>query len=142
MVKQNVSLVFRIQNIDETRNYSLQELNHNEFVGEKQKKVRRTLNYFEEYFLVFASALSGCVSVLEFCSLVGVQVGITSSAVRLKRFTITSRTINKYRQLPRKEKNIYNKIVPLAKIKLNMIKVLIFKAFINSYLIMMNSFSK
>ena len=44
MAKQNVSLVFRLQNIDETRNYSLKELNHNKLVSEKQKKVWRTLN--------------------------------------------------------------------------------------------------
>ena len=39
MAKQNVSLVFRLQNIDEARNYSLKELNDNKLVSEKQKKV-------------------------------------------------------------------------------------------------------
>ena len=43
----------------------------------------RTLNYFE-HFLVFVSALSGCVSNFVFASLVGIPVGIASSAVGVK----------------------------------------------------------
>ena len=56
-------------------------------MSEKHKKVCRALNYFE-YFLVFASAVSGCVSISIFTStftlLVGVPVHIMSSAVGIK----------------------------------------------------------
>ena len=47
------------------------------------KVVSRILNYFER-FLIFISAVSGCASISAFASLVGVPVGITSSALGLK----------------------------------------------------------
>ena len=53
------------------------------------KKVCRALNYFE-YFLVFVSAVSGCVSITVFASLAGVPVGIANSAVGLKICALTA----------------------------------------------------
>ena len=50
---------------------------------EKHKKVCRSLNYVE-YFLVFVSAVSGCVPISAFVSLVIVPVGTASSAARKK----------------------------------------------------------
>ena len=52
-------------------------------MSEKHEKVWRTLNYFE-HFLIFISVVRGCVSVSAFASLVGVPVGIASSAVGIK----------------------------------------------------------
>ena len=52
-------------------------------ISEKHKKVRRALNYCE-HFPFFVSAIRGCVSISCFASLVGVPVGIKSSAVLLK----------------------------------------------------------
>ena len=48
-------------------------------MSEKHKKVCRGLNY-SQHFLVFISAVSGCVLISAFASLVGVPVGIMSSA--------------------------------------------------------------
>ena len=45
--------------------------------------MRRALNYCE-HFPFFVSAIRGCVSISCFASLVGVPVGIKSSAVLLK----------------------------------------------------------
>ena len=49
----------------------------------KLKKVCKALNCFE-HFLVFISAVSSCVLMSAFASLVGVFIGIASSAVELK----------------------------------------------------------
>ena len=43
----------------------------------------RTLNYFE-HFIIFFSAVTGCVSISSFASSIVVPVGIACSAVRLK----------------------------------------------------------
>ena len=83
MSRENVSLDFRLKKIDETRNYLLEEIKHNELMSKKHKKVRRALNYFD-HFLVFVSAVRNCVSTSAFASLVDVPVGIASSAVGLK----------------------------------------------------------
>ena len=51
-------------------------------MSEKDKKACRDLNYFH-HFLVFISAVSGCVSISAFDLLVSVSLGIASSAVEL-----------------------------------------------------------
>ena len=68
------------QKIDETRNYILELINHNDFMSEVHKKACRCLNYFEN-FLVFVSAVSGCISISAFVSLVGVTVGFVSPTI-------------------------------------------------------------
>ena len=65
------------------------------------KKVCRDLNYFE-HFPVFVSAVSGCVSISAFASLVGVPVGIASSLVGLKSYAIAA-GIKKYKSIIKKE---------------------------------------
>ena len=47
------------------------------------------MNYFQ-LFLVFISAVSRYISVFAFSALVGVPVGITSSAVGYKIYTLTA----------------------------------------------------
>ena len=67
MAKENVSLEFRLKQIDETRNYLLGEIKHNNLMSEKRKTKCRTLNYFK-HFLVFVFAVSGSVSIPAFTS--------------------------------------------------------------------------
>ena len=45
MVEENVSQEFRLKNIDETRNYFLEEIEQKELMGRKHKKGCTTLNY-------------------------------------------------------------------------------------------------
>ena len=54
-------------------------------MSEKHPKICRALNKFE-HFLVFVSAVNGCVSISTFSSLVIVSTDIASSAVELKIF--------------------------------------------------------
>ena len=56
---------------------------------EKFKNVCRVLNYFD-YFLVFVSAISGCVSISVFVLLINVPLGNASSIVGLKIFALTA----------------------------------------------------
>ena len=75
--------------------------------------------------------ITGCVSISAFASLVGIPMGITSSAMRLKICAIIAR-IKKYKSIIKKKKKEHDKIVVLAKSKLNRIEVLISKALIDS----------
>ena len=52
------------------------------------KKVCTTLNYVK-HLLILASTVTGCVSVSAFASLVGIPIGTTSSAARIKNCVIT-----------------------------------------------------
>ena len=92
----------------------------------------RILNYYE-HFLIFISAVSGCVSISVFTSLVGVPVGIASSAVGINICAITAE-IKMYKSNIKKMRKKHNKIVLLAKPKVDTIEVLISKALIGSYI--------
>ena len=64
-------------------------------MSKKYKKVYMALNYIEQ-LLVLASAVSRCVSISAFTSLVDIPIGIVSSAVVLKIGAITT-GIKKYK---------------------------------------------
>ena len=89
-----------------------------------------TLNYIER-FLVLASTITGCISISFFASLLGIPIEITSSAIGLRLCSITS-GIKKYLSIIKKQKKKREKIVLLAKSKVNNLEVLISKALIDS----------
>ena len=45
MVEEKISQEFTLKNIDETRNHFLKEIEENELMSRKHKKVCTTLNY-------------------------------------------------------------------------------------------------
>ena len=92
---EETSLEFRLRKIDETRNYLLEEIKHNDLMSEKYKKTCKCLKYVE-HLLILVSTLTGCVSISTFTSLVCVPVGIASSIVGIKICAITA-GIKKYK---------------------------------------------
>ena len=68
----------------------------------KHKKVCTTLNY-NEHFLILASTINGCISVSVSASLLGIPIGITSSAIQLKICAIAA-GIKKYKSIIKKKK--------------------------------------
>ena len=93
-------LDFRLKKLDETRNYLLEE---KALMSEKYKKTCKYLNYFE-HLLILVSTVTGCVAISAFASLVGVLVGIRSSAVGIKICAITA-GIKKYKSIKKKRRN-------------------------------------
>ena len=72
MVEENISQEYRLKNIDETRDFLIEETNRNELMSKKHKKVSVTLNYIE-HFSMLTSTITGCISVSTFASLVCIQ---------------------------------------------------------------------
>ena len=99
-------------------------------MSKKHKKVCTTLNYIE-HFLILTSTTTGFVSIFSFASLVGIPIGITSSATGSEVCAIMAE-IKKYESIIKKKKKKDDKIVLLAKSRLNSILVLISKALIDS----------
>ena len=90
------------KNINKTRNYFLEEIEQNELMSEKQKKVCTTLDYFEHYLLL-VSAVTGCISIYASVSLLDIPIGITSSAIGLKFCAIVA-GIKMYKSIIKKKK--------------------------------------
>ena len=123
MTEENISQEFRFKNIDETRNYFLEEIKQNELVSKKHREVFATLNYIESV-LILASTNTGRISIFAFPSLISIAIGITSSAIGLKICVITS-GIKKYKLIIKKKKRKHDKIVLLPNSELNSIEILI-----------------
>ena len=68
-----------------------------------------------------------------FVSLVGIPIGITSSAVGLKICAITA-GIKKFKSIINKKKKKHDRTVLLGRIELDAIEVLISKALVDSYI--------
>ena len=85
--EEKISQEFRLQNINKTRNYLLEEINRNELMSKKHKKVCTTLNYIE-HILVLGSTITGFASI-GIDTPIGIPIGIASSAIGLKICKIT-----------------------------------------------------
>ena len=116
MSKENIYLDFRIEKIDETRKYLLEEIKNVNLMGEHCEKVYRTLNYFE-YFLICTSPVTDCVSIPASASVAGVPVSTGSSAVGLKICALTA-GIKMYQSIIRKKNN--NSIVSKNQVQCNL----------------------
>ena len=80
--------------------------------------------------LIILSATRGEVSIISFASVIWVSAGIASGSFALV-FSLTTRIINKVLKITRNKKKEHNKIVMLAKSKLNSIENLISQALID-----------
>ena len=88
MAEENISQEFRFKNIHETRNCLTEEINRNELMSTKHKKVYKTLNYIK-HFLILGSTITGCISISAFASLIDILIWIMGSAIGLKIWPIT-----------------------------------------------------
>ena len=84
MPKKNINREFRLEEIDEIRNYLIKEINQNELMTKKHKKYRCVFNYID-HLLIVIFTITGCVSIFAFASLVGIPIGITNSAIGLSQ---------------------------------------------------------
>ena len=128
--EEKISQEFKLKNIDKTRHYFLEEIEQNDLMSRKHKKLCTTLNYIE-HFLILAYTIIRRISIYAFAFLFGVPIGITSSALGLKISAMTA-GIKKYKSTIKKKKRKHDKIVSLAKSKLNSIEALISKYLIDS----------
>ena len=72
----------RFRKIEEIKNYFIEVINRIELISKKKKNCR-VINYID-YSLIVISTTTGCVSISAFTSLVGIPIGIKSSAIELK----------------------------------------------------------
>ena len=107
---------FWFKNTDEIRNYFLEEINQNELISKKHKKVCTTLTHITHFIFstTIASTITGCTSISVFVSLLGVPIRITSSQMGWKICAIATGIIN-FQSITRKNKSRYDKTVLLAK---------------------------
>ena len=89
-----------------------------------------SLEYFGKSLIVLSIA-TGSISIASFATIIGAPVGIVSASCSLA-FSITSGFVKKFLKTKRNEKKKHNKIVMLARSKLNSIENKISEALINN----------
>ena len=98
-------------------------------MSKKLSKYIAAFDYFDKTLIVLF-VTSGGISIISFTSVIGLPVGIASARLTLA-FSLTAGIIKKLLQIARNKKKKHNKIVLLAKSKLNSIKTLISQALID-----------
>ena len=104
-------------------NYVYQEINQQKSYSKKLNKYVTIFNYIDK-ILIFLSVTSSGISIISFTIAIGVPAGIASACLILI-FSITTGIIKKLLNITRKKKKRHDKILVLAKSKLNSIESLI-----------------
>ena len=120
---------FRLGEIIGIENYSHQEINQRKSYSKKLNKYVTAFDYIDKVLIVL-SATSGGVSIISFTSIIGAPVGIASASFTLI-FSLTTGITKKLLNITRKKKKKHDKILMLAKSKLNSVETLISQALID-----------
>ena len=114
---------FWLDEISKIENYFVEEINQRKSCSTKLSKYVAVFDYIDKALIVL-SATSGGVSIISFTSIVGAPVGIASASLTLF-FSLTTGIVKKLLNITRNKKKKYDKILMLAKSKLNSIETLI-----------------
>ena len=129
--KTNLSeqIKFHQSEIIRIENYFCQEINQRK---SHSKKLNKYITAFDciDKILIVLSAKTGGVSIISFTSVIGAPVGIASASFTLI-FSLTTGIVKKLLNITRNKKKKHDKILMLAKSKLNSIETLISQALID-----------
>ena len=117
---------FRVKKINEIKYIFLAKIRERELISKNVSKYIASLDYFDKSLNVL-SILSWSISIASFASVIGAPSGIIGASCGLT-FSITSGFIEKFLKTIRNKKKNRNKIVMLARGKLNSIESKISKA--------------
>ena len=120
----------RLNEINETKDYFLAEIRERELISKNISKYIVSLDYFDK-LLNILSILSGSISIASFATVIGAPAGIIGASCGLT-FPITSGFVKTFLKTIRNKKKKHNKIVMLARSKLNSIESKISEALINN----------
>ena len=121
---------FRLNKINEIRNYSISEIKERELMSKRLSKYIASFDYFDKSLIV-SSATSGSISIASFATVIGILVGIASASLSLT-FSLCAGLIKKLLKATRNKKKKHNKIIMLARSKLNSIESKISEAVMNN----------
>ena len=121
---------FRLDKINEIKDYFIAEIKERELMSKRLSKYIASFDYFDKSLIVL-SVTTGSISIASFATVVGAPVGMMSASCSLA-FSITTGFVKKFLKTTRNKKKKHNKIVMLARSKLNSIESKISEALINN----------
>ena len=106
-----------------------EEINQRKSCSKNLNKHVTAFDYIDKILIVLSPTSSG-VSIISFTSVVGAPIGIATASITLY-FSLTTGIVKKLLNITRNKKKKHDKILMLAKIKLNSIETLISQALID-----------
>ena len=117
---------YRLDEINKIRDYFNNEIKERKDIIKKLNKYLVSFDYLDEIFITL-SASFGTLSIASYASVVGMPAGITGASLTLV-FTIGMGISKSLLKLTKQRKKKHNKIIVLAKNKLNTIDTLLSSA--------------
>ena len=124
---------FRLKKINEIKDYFVAEIKERELMSKWLSKYIASFDYFDKS-LIILSITPGSITIAPSATVTGTPVGIVSASFSLA-FSISTGIIKKLLKTTRNKKKKQNKIVMLARSKLNSIESKISEALINNEII-------
>ena len=121
---------FRLNKINEVKDYFVAEIKERELMIKRLSKYIASFDYFDKS-LILLSITTSSISIASFAAVIAEPVGIVSASFSLT-FSIYRGIVKKLLKTTRKKKKKCNKIVMLARSKLNSIESKIYEALINN----------
>ena len=117
---------YRLDEINKIRDYFDNEIKERKEIIKKLNKYLVTFDYLDKIFITL-SASFGALSIASQAAVIGIPVGITGASLTLI-FTIATGISKSLLTVTKKRKKKHNKIIALAKNKLNTIDTLLSSA--------------
>ena len=133
MSKSNLELndltKFRLDEINNMKEYFNAEIKERKDIIKKNSKYIVTFDYADKFFITLSASFD-TLSIASYATVVGIPAGIAGASLTLM-FTITTGVVKTFLNITRKKKKKHNKIIALARNKLNIIENLISQALID-----------
>ena len=117
---------FRLDEINKIKDYLNAKIKERKDIVKKISKYIVAFDYADKLFITLFASF-GTLSIASHATIVGIPVGIAGASLTLI-FTITTGIVKKLLSITRNNKINNNKIIALARSKLNVIKTLISRA--------------
>ena len=120
---------YRLDEINKIKDYLNSEVKERKDIIKKISKYIVAFDYADKLFITLSVSF-GTLSIALYATVVGIPAGIAGASLTLI-FTVTTGVVNTLLNITRKKKKKHNKIITLARSKLNIIENLISQALID-----------
>ena len=120
---------YRLEEINKIKEYFNAEIKGRKNIVKKINKYIVAFDYADIFFITL-SASFGTLSIASYATVLGIPAGIAGASLTLI-FTVTTCVVKTLLNITRKKKKKHNKIMALARSKLNIIENLISQALID-----------
>ena len=120
---------YRLDEINKIKDYLNFEIKERKYIIKKISKYNVAFDYADKLFITLSASFD-TLSIVSYATLVGIPAGIAGASLTLI-FTVTTGVVKTLLNITRKKKKKHDKIIALARSKLNIIANLISQALID-----------